>query len=104
MFLIQRIRRGLLRQEVKLFVNGVEQVSADCTTDPATSEDPLTFGFAGFHTYFEGLIDEIGIFKAALTEDDIKKIMDQGLGKATGIEAVLSRGKLAITWGGIKNQ
>lgn len=91
--------------QMKLFVNASEKVSAACSTQPATSEDPLTFGYTGsYHTYFKGIIDDIGIFKAPLTEDDIKKIMDQGLARATGIEAVLSRGKLAITWGGIKNQ
>ncbi len=89
--------------EMKLFVNGVELVSAACETEPATSEDPLTFGYTGsFHTYFKGIIDEIGIFNAVLTEADINDIMNQGLAGATGLTAVSSKGKLTATWGEIK--
>lgn len=50
-----------------------------------------------------GVIDEVGFFNVALTEDDIKKIMNDGLSKATGIEAVDPLSKLTTTWGGIKN-
>jgi len=91
-------------KNMKLFLNGVELVSAACSTVPATSPDPLTFGFAGFHTYFKGIIDEVVIIEAVLTGADIKKIADEGIEKATGIDAVSPKGKLATSWGQIKNQ
>ena len=50
----------------------------------------------------QGFIDEVGLFNIALSEDDIKSIMNQGLGRALGITAVSSAGKLATTWADLK--
>jgi hypothetical protein len=58
----------------------------------------------GFSDGLKGVLDEVAIFNKALSADDIKKIMDNGLEKATGMAAVKSTGKLAATWGGIKDQ
>ncbi|MBC8457581.1 MAG: LamG domain-containing protein [Deltaproteobacteria bacterium] len=52
--------------------------------------------------FFDGLIDDAGLFNIALSEDDIQAIMNQGLGRALGITAVSSAGKLATTWAEIK--
>jgi hypothetical protein len=72
---------------------------------------PLLSGFAigrrGANTasqYFTGIIDEIGVFNVALTEDNVKSIMTEGLETATGIAAVSPTGKLTQTWASIKNQ
>lgn len=46
--------------------------------------------------YFEGLIDEVGIYDRALTEDEVERNFD-----AKGL-AVNPQKKLAITWGEIK--
>jgi hypothetical protein len=46
-----------------------------------------------------GLIDEVGIFNVALTEDDIKDIMNKGL---EGVTAVSPSGKLTTTWADMK--
>lgn len=90
-------------KSMKLFVNGKEVFDAPFGEDPHTSEDPLTFGAAvSMHGFFKGLIDDIGIFNAPLDIDDIKDIMDNGLGAATGFSPVEPKGKLAITWGEIK--
>jgi len=53
---------------------------------------------------FDGLIDEVGIFKEVLNEDDIKSIMTEGLEKALGITAVSPSGKLTTTLATIKTQ
>jgi hypothetical protein len=53
---------------------------------------------------FNGIIDEVAIFKVALDVDDINEIMTEGLGAATGITAVDTFGKLAATWASIKTQ
>ena len=52
-----------------------------------------------FDGSFAGIIDEVAIFNVALTEDDIKYIMAEGLGI---ILAVSPSGKLATTWGNLK--
>lgn len=48
---------------------------------------------------FKGVLDEVAIFNAALTEDDLSTIMEDGLEKAL---AVSSAGKLTTTWGDLK--
>ena len=52
---------------------------------------------------FSGIVDEIAIFNKAINEDDIPNIMNDGLGKALGIAAVDSSGKMTATWGKIKS-
>lgn len=54
-----------------------------------------------FDGSFAGIIDEVAIFNVALTEDDIKYIMTEGLGV---ILAVSQSGKLTTTWADIKQQ
>lgn len=51
---------------------------------------------------FRGVIDEVAVFSVALAEEDIQKIMNEGLKAATGAAAVSSSGKLIDTWGDIK--
>ncbi len=64
--------------------------------------DSGDFNADGSGEYYNGLIDEFAIFNVALTEDDIKTIMDKGLARALGIAAVSPSGKLTATWGSIK--
>ena len=88
-------------KNIVLFVNGKQVASAACTTEPATSADPLTFGYAGFHTFFNGLIDEIALFSTVLEEKDIQDAMNKGF---TNYLAVEPTQKLTTTWGTIKSQ
>ncbi len=66
-----------------------------------TTESPLFIGASvriGKNTrrYFEGLIDEVGIYNRVLTENEIQtNFKSQGL-------AVSPQGKLAVVWGEIK--
>jgi hypothetical protein len=53
---------------------------------------------------FKGAIDDVGLFSKALTEDDIKIIMNQGLEEACMLTAVSSVDKLTTTLAGIKAQ
>ena len=48
---------------------------------------------------WNGVIDEVALFKTALTEDDVKEVMNDGLGSFT---AVSPSGSLITTWGEIK--
>ena len=54
--------------------------------------------------YFSGLIDEVAIFNVALSLDDIKTLMAEGL-ESIGLlgQAVEPAGKLSVTWGELKN-
>ncbi len=58
----------------------------------------LKIGRQGTETW-EGILDEVGFFSAALTEDDISTIMDDGFDAALAVSA---RGKAATTWGSVK--
>ncbi len=49
-----------------------------------------------------GVLDEVAIFNVALTESDIKDVIENGLEVATGFAAVSPSGKLATTWAEIK--
>ena len=80
----------------KLDAEGGETEGTDITT-----ESPLFIGASvriGKTTrrYFEGLIDEVGIYNRALTDDEIERNFNsQGL-------AISPQRKLAIAWGEIK--
>ena len=51
--------------------------------------------------YFNGILDEVGIFNEALSEETINEIMMDGL---QTVLAVAPSGKLATVWGQIKMQ
>jgi len=50
------------------------------------------------------LIDEVAVFKAVLDQDDIGRIMTDGLEKALNIVAVSPSGKLTACWGDLKKR
>ena len=64
------------------------------------TDNPVWIGNDGYQQHFNGLIDEVAIFNVALTVDEIKRIIKQGLSE---VLAVSPRGKIALTWGRIKN-
>lgn len=49
---------------------------------------------------FIGLIDEVGVFSVALSQDDINSIRENGL---DSLASVSSAGKMAVSWGYVKN-
>lgn len=49
-----------------------------------------------------GAVDEVGIFRAVLSEEDIRLIMEKGFALALGLTPVSKAGELATTWGSIK--
>ena len=104
----------------QLYVDGILRGETQIGAPPDTNSSPLTifvllsqkssvwvreskttFDGSVINTY-QGLIDEVGLFNKALTEDDIKNIMTNGLEKAIGIIAVSPKDKLTQTWGTIK--
>lgn len=75
---------------------------ANAPRNPTTVGTTLIIGAeVDVNDWFNGLVDEVGIFNVVLTMDDIKSIMSEGLELDA---AVSSEGKLSITWGSIKKQ
>jgi hypothetical protein len=58
----------------------------------------------GVQCFFNGLIDEVGFFNVALTDDDIKNLTENGIERALGLASVFPKDKLAITWAMVKSQ
>ena len=46
-------------------------------------------------------MDEVAIFHAALKDDEVKAIMEDGF---KGMLNVAARGKLAVRWGDVKHE
>ena len=56
-------------------------------------------GNIGEDTYFNGLIDDLGIWDRGLTAEEVEEVMDRGLPSRFSVDA---RGKMATTWGRLK--
>ena len=52
--------------------------------------------------YFKGIIDDVAMFSEALSEADLKMLMEDGVGKVLGVAPVEPENKLATTWGYLK--
>jgi hypothetical protein len=67
----QHVAATVRGDEVVLYVGGQVDMTGRRTGPPATSPDPVTFGFAGFHQPFPGVIDDVRIYRRALSEQEI---------------------------------
>ena len=88
-------------QEVVLYINGEIDKTTPATGDMMTNDKDIWIGGSEFYTprFFNGIMDEAVLFNVALSQDDIKDLVETGLGS---LLAVSPAGKLAMTWGGIK--
>ncbi len=85
-----------------IYINGVKENEKTIDYDVMVTPKPFWIGNMADQTlHFNGIIDDVAIFSVALTEDDIKRIMEKGLSAEL---AVSLSGKLTITWGSIKKQ
>jgi hypothetical protein len=48
----------------------------------------------------KGIMDDVGLFKRALSEDEISTVMNDGLARLSFVAAI---GKLATTWAALKD-
>jgi len=87
----------------KLYVDGV--LDSEAGTEgplPPNTGPILIANNTNFNRAAQGIIDEVGLFSTALTEDDIRLVMTA---MTIGIVApVQPAGKLANTWGRVKTQ
>jgi hypothetical protein len=84
-----------------LYIDGELDGETATDAEPILHDDPLVIGGddRGAGVQVKGIVDEVGLFNRALSEEDVKSIMENGLKTAT---AVSLAGKLTTTWGSIK--
>lgn len=90
-----------------LYVDGVLDVQHAYSDVPDINPGPLGIGAGGIKGNIGpvlGIIDEVAVFNAALTGDDVIDIMTDGLEEALGITAVFPADKLSATWGQVKTR
>jgi hypothetical protein len=85
--------------ELKLYVDGELIDTVDAGAEP-NNLTHLRIGSEHEGRYFPGILDDVRLYNRALTEDEMKQnfeVVDNT------ITAVQSAGKLAVTWGTLKN-
>ncbi|MDP6597808.1 MAG: LamG domain-containing protein [Candidatus Poribacteria bacterium] len=85
-------------KKLLLYVDGVQEAEGSHKGKPDFMDDPLMLG-GGRLWPFKGIIDDIGLFNKALSIDEIKTIMKEGL---SSMLAVSPSGQLTLTWAEIK--
>ena len=85
-------------KKLLLYVDGVQEAEGSHKGKPDFMDDPLMLG-GGNLWPFKGIIDDVGLFNKALSIDDIKTIMKEGL---SSMLAVSPSGQLTLTWAEIK--
>jgi hypothetical protein len=90
---------------LRVYVNGELKGQSARPGKPGAGGAPVTIGHWGGSSNFVGIIDEVAIFNTALEEDDIKDIAADGLVAFLSVDqSVEPAGKLANTWGRLKDQ
>ena len=95
---------------MKLYRDGKLEAEKDISAHQKENEDNLSpFSIGGepgvaSRSLTDGVMDEIALFNVLLTEDQITDIVEKGLARTLGAEAVSSNGKLATAWGKIKRE
>ncbi|MBC8235647.1 LamG domain-containing protein [bacterium] len=85
--------------ELKLYVDGELIDTVDAGAEP-NNLTHLRIGSEHEGRYFPGILDDVRLYNRALTEDEMKQNFEV---VNNFITAVQSAGKLAVTWGALKN-
>lgn len=89
-------------RNVKVYLDGTEVASVEIPTETPNTNVNVDIGSVAYrNNYYRGIIDEVGVFDATLSKEDISDIMSNGLESAL---AVSTMGKLPITWVEIRTQ
>lgn len=97
-------------REAILYLDGAEIGRATLPTDTPNTTAAVEIGSVTYkgggnpNNFFKGVIDEVVILNTALSQGDVEAIMARGIGNVLGLIAVEPSGKLAITWGSLKEQ
>jgi hypothetical protein len=84
-----------------VYIDGAVDKEQPLSGTLLTTDNPVYLGASQFWDprFYDGLMDDAVIFNVGLSEDDIVELMEAGL---PTILAVFPAGKLAVTWGSIK--
>ena len=75
------------------------------TARPAFKQSAQTWYIGGRKgSSIEGMIDEVGVFSEALGDEDLTRLMEQGMDVALFGAPVSPQGKLATAWGSLKGR
>jgi hypothetical protein len=85
---------------IKVYFDGELDMESEWGALPASFGPGRIGSWDGGGREWQGMLDEVIIFNSLLEEDDITKLMNSGLKEALSVEPA---GKLASTWGQIKN-
>jgi len=87
------------------YVDGVKKAQINRAGKPSPGANPVNIGCWGAGSYFKGILDEVAILNVALTEAEIKDIAENGLKVVLkGGQSIQPVGKLATSWGDVKNR
>jgi hypothetical protein len=85
-------------KSVKMYIDG--KVDGELATKKIDqNKSPIWIGARPGDVAATGIFDEVGFFTEALSEAQLKTVMEDGLAPVAAVEAV---GKLATTWGSLK--
>lgn len=89
--------------EVTLYIDGEIDKTSPATGEMMVNDKDLWIGASEFYTprFFNGLMDEAVLFNVPLSQDEIRDLVDVGLGS---ILAVSRANNLSTTWGNMKVQ
>ncbi len=89
-------------KKISLWIDGKKNQEDTLDVSEGYGTNDSVFHIARhFDRYTKGIIDDVGLFNVALSEDEMDTIMNNGLEEAAAVAAV---GKLTTTWGKIKRQ
>ena len=91
-------------ETLRIYIDGVVEGEGKHKGEPDHVDTPLTLGDMTAGSAMLGILDDVGIFNKALSDDDIQNIMNNGLDKVMGISPVFPVGKLTTTWAEVKVQ
>ena len=74
-----------------MWINGQLVGTGLRTGEPGTSADPLTFGFAGYHAYWAGQIDDVRVYNRGLSTNEVLYLA-QGNGAPAAPTALATAG------------
>jgi len=88
--------------KVNIYIDGELKESVDNDGDLVPNENTLRIGWRQDSPHvWNGLLDEVGVHNSALSQQEVKNIMEKGYLNALAVEYV---GKLSTIWGEIKNK
>jgi len=89
-----------------VYINGIKVGTLSDNTETLTEwrQENIYIGTSWNNDKYKGLIDEVALFNIALSENDIKSIMNNGLDLALSLSAVFPLEKSITLWAKIKNE